>query len=352
MDLFRAGTGGYHTYRIPSILATPKGTLLAFCEGRKRSRSDTGEIHLLLRRSTDGGATWEPQRALAQDGPNVMGNPCPVFDRDTRTLWLLLTRNLGEDGESQIFAGTSKGTRDVWIMKSSDEGATWTKPEEITSAVKDPHWTWYATGPGIGLQLRSGRLLVPCDHGEKGRRTMFSHVIYSDDHGKTWRLGGTAGPDTDECQAVERGDGSLLLNMRQNAGKGCRAIAESTDGGQSWAKMAYDPALVEPVCQASLLRLTWPDRGGPSRILFSNPAAPRREQLTLRLSYDEGRSWPVSRRIHAGPSAYSCLAVLPDGRIGCLYEGGGSLYERITLALFTLEWVTSGQDSLGTRPPK
>ncbi|HXX94871.1 MAG TPA: sialidase family protein [Planctomycetota bacterium] len=345
-DLWVSGMEGYHTYRIPALLASPRGAVLAFCEGRKRSSSDTGEIHLLLRRSPDGGETWPPPQVVAQDGPNVMGNPCPVFDRETGMLLLLLTRNLGEDSESRIVAGTSKGTREVWILRSADEGVTWTKPEEITRTVKAPDWTWYATGPGIGIQLRSGRLVIPCDHAEKGRKANASHVIFSDDHGKSWSLGGSLPPVTDECQAVERADGSVLLNMRQNAGKGRRAVSVSKDGGETWGDLTYDPALVEPVCQGSLLRLTEGARGEKSRILFSNPAGSRREKLTLRLSYDEGETWPVAKLLHGGPAAYSCLAALPGGDIACLYEGGATPYQKLILARITLEGLTDGRDAL------
>jgi sialidase-1 len=351
-DLFVSGSGGYHTCRIPSLIVSRKGTVLAFCEGRRNSASDSGEIHLLLRRSVDGGETWQPVQVVAKDGPNVMGNPCPVFDRNTGILWLLLTRNLGEDHESQIRSSTGKGTREVWVMKSADDGATWTKPREITKVVKDPDWTWYATGPGVGIQLTSGRLLIPCDHAEKGRNGSSSHAIFSDDHGETWKLGGTVPPNTDESQGVERADGSILMNMRQNAGKGCRAVSVSRDGGATWSDLAYDAALVEPVCQGSIQRMTDPSRGGKSRILFANPGSKRREKLTVRLSYDEGQTWPVSKLLHAGPSAYSCLAILADGTIACLYEGGDRLYEKLTLARFSLDWLTDGQDSLRNQESK
>jgi sialidase-1 len=212
--------------------------------------------------------------------------------------------------------------------------------------VKAPDWTWYATGPGIGIQLRSGRLVIPCDHAEKGRKANASHVIFSDDHGKSWSLGGSLPPVTDECQAVERADGSVLLNMRQNAGKGRRAVSVSKDGGETWGDLAYDPALVEPVCQGSLLRLTGGTRGEMSRILFSNPAGSRREKLTLRLSYDEGETWPVAKLLHGGPAAYSCLALLPGGDIACLYEGGATPYQKLILARITLEGLTDGRDAL------
>src|SRR5262249_53960976 len=154
---------GYHTYRIPSLIVSPKGTVLAFCEGRKNSGSDAGDIDLVLKRSTDGGKTWQPMQVVWDDGPNTCGNPCPVVDRQPGTIWLAMTHNLGSDTEKQIIERTAKGTRTVWITKSADDGATWSKPIEITAAVKKPDWTWFATGPGVAIQTAKGRLVIPCD---------------------------------------------------------------------------------------------------------------------------------------------------------------------------------------------
>ena len=337
VEVFPSGEGGYHTYRIPALIVSAKGTLLAFSEGRKGSSSDTGDIDLFLRRSFDNGATWEPARVIADDGPNTIGNPCPVVDRDTGTIWLLLTHNLGEDTEPQIMARTGKGTRTVWVMKSTDDGATWTKPVEITATTKDPGWTWYATGPGVGIQTRGGRLVIPCDHAVASTGAWRSHAIYSDDHGTTWRLGGVLGEPTNECQVAELSDGSLLMNMRSYHGKSRRAIAFSKDGGLTWSPETLDPALVEPICQASLARL--PD----GRLLFSNPADPeKRNKMTIRLSSDEGKTWPVARLLWAGTSMYSCLAPLPDGSIGNLYERVAGGRYTISYARFGLEWLANG----------
>src|SRR5688572_21245472 len=143
-DVFISGQDGYHTYRIPSLLVTPKGTLLAFAEGRKTGRSDAGHIDLVLKRSTDNGLTWSPLQVIASDAPNTVGNPCHVIDRDTGTIFLALTHNLGQDRERDIIAGTSKGTRKVLMMSSTDDGLTWTKPRDITPTTKKTDWTWYA----------------------------------------------------------------------------------------------------------------------------------------------------------------------------------------------------------------
>lgn len=342
-DLFIAGRDGYNTYRIPALIVSAKGTLLAFVEGRKDNARDEGDIDLLVKRSTDGGRTWSDQRVVYEEGGSAkvtIGNPCPVLDGSTGTLWLPFCRD----------------NNDVLITSSTDDGLSWSPPAAITSQVKKPDWTWYATGPGVGIQLRQrrfrGRLVIPCDHGaeREGQPVKFSHVFYSDDHGRTWRLGGSSEPHTNECQAVELSDGSLLLNIRNHLGReggrpemgGCRTIAQSRDGGATWSAPRLDRALIEPVCQASLIRF------GPTAkdpVLFSNPAdQSSRVRLTVRMSRDEGKSWPVAKVLHEGPSGYSCLARLPDGAVGCLYERGDkSFREKITFARFPLAWVEGGR---------
>ena len=318
-DVYRAGEGGYHTYRIPALIVTHKGTLLAFCEGRRNSAADSGDIDVLLRRSFDGGKTWGAVQKVADMGADTVGNPTPVVERKTGSIFLLMTRNPGSVTERQ----TGTTDRTVWITRSTDDGAVWSAPLEITSQVKLPDWTWYATGPGNGIQLRSGRLVIPCDHNTRdGRR--YSHVIYSDDRGATWRIGGIAEEKTNESAVAELTNGELLLNMRSYHGKNRRAVQRSRDGGLTWSTLSLDDALIEPVCQASMITSgKW--------VLFSNPAATTRTRMTVRLSADGGRTWITSRVIHEGPAAYSSLAALRGGAIGLLYErGDGAPYEKIT----------------------
>jgi sialidase-1 len=311
-DLFVSGDGGYHTYRIPALAVTTRDTLLAFCEGRKHSRADAGEIDLLLRRSLDGGRTWQPTQVVASRPEMTCGNPAPVVDRDTGTIWLPFCQNPAEGGEEQIRKGWFERT--VWLTRSDDDGATWAEPVEITAAVKRPDWTWYATGPCHGIQLQSGRLLIPCDHrvrpaaGQPEAR--HSHVIFSDDHGATWQIGGVVPQEgTNECVAVEMADGAVYLNCRDQARRGRRCVAWSRDGGLTFPEYWWDETLIEPACQASAIRLAGAGTPDPHRVLFCNPASASRDTLTIRLSEDECRTWPIARVLWPGPAAYSDLAV-------------------------------------------
>ena len=336
-DLFVAGEGGYHTYRIPAMVVTTRGTLLVFCEGRKTSSTDDGDNDMLLRRSSDGGRSWSVIKLVHEEGGDALvtiGNACPVVDRSTGIVWL--TMNRGNDR--------------VLLTHSRDEGKTWALPTDITEMVKKPAWGWYATGPGVGIQLRHGphrgRLVIPCDHRQTKDRggPSRSHVIYSDDHGTSWQLGGALGDHSNECQVAERSDGSLIINARNHLARSGgepelaeqRIIATSDDGGIHWSQMRLDSALIEPTCQASLVRYSY--RRGERRewMLFANPASQSgREKMTVRLSLDGGRTWPHSRLLYEPSSAYSCLAVLPDGKVGIVYECDG--YQRITFSKFSID---------------
>ena len=334
--VFESGTEGYSTFRIPAVVTTPNGMLLAFAEGRKHGSSDTGDIDLVMKRSEDNGRTWSKLSVIWDDGNNVCGNPAPVVDKTTGHIYLLSTWNLGSDHESDIIKQTSKGTRRIFILKSVDDGKTWSAAKEITPQVKRENWTWYATGSCHGIQLEKGefkgRLVVPCDHIEAGTEKYFSHVIFSDNHGETWQLGGTTSQDqVNECTVAELPDGRLMLNMRNyDRTQKARKISISIDGGHTWGNLYSDTTLVEPICQASLLKYSFP-ASGKSSLLFLNPAdKDSRKNMTLRLSFDHGTTWPKSKVLFAGPAAYSDLAALPNGNIGCLYEAGwGNPYEGI-----------------------
>jgi sialidase-1 len=354
-NVYVAGENGYHAYRIPSLIATQKGTLLAFAEARRTGLADAGDIDLVLKRSRDGGASWSAMQIVGDNGPDTFGNPCAVVDTRTGVVWLLSTHNRATDRERDIIAGTSAASRTVWAMKSEDDGLTWSTPIEITNSVKAPGWTWYATGPGVGVQTRNGRLVIPANHAEAGSGIHRSHLFFSDDGGKSWTLGASADAGTNESQVVELADGRLMVNMRNHPPKpeNFRMVATSGDLGRTLSTASPDRALIEPPAQASFVRLTTSNTHGRNRLLFANPASTRRERLTVRLSYDEGMTWPVSRVIHQGPAAYSSLVVLQDLSVGLLFERGEeSPYERITFVRFTLEWLTEGKDRAAAASPE
>ena len=352
-QLWVSGRDGYFRYRIPALAVTAGGTVLAFCEARKYTGRDSDQIDLLVRRSGDHGKTFSAPQLVATQPDWVCGNPAPVVDRATGSIWLLFCKNRRDGDERMICHG--QAPRTVWVTVSHDDGVTWADPVEITAQVKQPDWTWYATGPGHGIQLASGRLLIPCDHivalHHEAHDPYHSHVIYSDDHGATWSIGGRADEGTNESIAVQTDDGWLCLNCRNKStlrhgdGGQHRAVAWSADGGETFSPIVHDVALPEPVCQASMCR--YPSGEGRQRILFSNPAAiGARRRMTVRISYDGCRSWPLARVLHEGAAAYSDLCVAGDGMVCCLYEAGADSdpYELLLLARFNLEWLTRGVD--------
>jgi sialidase-1 len=345
-DLFTAGVGGYHTYRIPALIVTAKGSVLAFCEGRKTGGGDHGDLDLVMKRSTDGGRTWSDLQIVHEEGGDAkitIGNPCPAVDRATGTIWLPFCRD----------------NKRVLLASSTDDGQTWSKPRDISDSVTRSDWAWVATGPGIGIQLtrepHAGRIVIPCDHRldlANKQQEWNSHMMYSDDSGKTWQISTPIQAGGNECQVVERTDGSLLVNTRmQGHFAGFRGIATSTDGGATWSSITPEKQLPGPQCEASFLRESWPTTAQPGRLLFSNPFPPEakdpaaapsrlRKRLTIRESTDDGKTWPVAKRLNEGFSAYSSLAVLPDGTILCLYETGYKKnYEVLRLARFSRKWL-------------
>ena len=324
--VFQSGAE-YFTFRIPSIIEAPNGDLIAFAEGRESLR-DEGDIDLVMKRSSDLGQTWAELQVIIDNGPDTAGNPAPVFDRTTGRLWLPYCTNPAEDPYD----------RDVWITYSDDLGETWVESRKLTTDVKPNDWIWYATGPGRSIQLSSGRLVVPANHSLEGNIRR-SHIFYSDDHGETWQVGGVVEPATDESQIAELSDGTVMMNTRIPDETHLRGIALSSDGGESWGSLQYDETLIDPMCQGSIINT---EQG----LVFSNPATQEpfpRDHMTVRLSLDEGATWPIGREIDAGPSAYSALAELPDGRFGLLWESGELYpYETIRFAAFNRAWLEAG----------
>jgi sialidase-1 len=340
--IYKGGEEGYQCFRIPALITTAKGTLLAFAEARKNNCSDAGDIDLVVKRSNDNGKTWSALQVVWDDSTNTCGNPAPVVEETTGNIVLLSTWNLGNDHEKDIAAGVSKDTRRVFVLLSSDDGINWSAAKEITSHVRKADWTWYATGPGRGIQISKGkhrgRLVIPCNHNVAVTKTSYSHVIYSDNRGATWKLGGiTKQGGVNESTVAELSNGHLLLNMRNASPSRRRQIAISKNGGKKWSAIYADTTLTEPVCEANLIQYKYP--GKKEALLFSNPASTTsRIQMTVRISYDNGKTWPQKKLVYAGPSAYSCLAILPNGNPAIFYEAGYQRpYEGIAFEEFRIE---------------
>ena len=364
-DVFREGVehDGYPRIRIPAGCVTVKGTVLAFAEGRQGG--DHSENDIIMKRSGNGGETWSGVQVVDQRGKMCLNNPLPVVLRDTGRI-LLIYQVFPEDRHGRAIGKHVKlaspgvagpGVQKCFITHSDDDGKTWAKPRDITAMVKRPTIIEsFASGPGVGIQLRrgkyTGRILAPFNeswHDAGGKRHFAVYTAYSDDGGRTWKMGASAANGNkgygNEVQVVERSDGSILLNSRSNGGARLRKTAVSTDGGQTFSPLKDAKALVEPQCQGSILRYTDPLDGLKSRLIFANPASRSgRRNGTIRLSTDEGKTWPIARTLYAGAYAYSCLTVLTDGAMGCLFERDG--YKRITFARFSLEWLTGGKDTL------
>ncbi|MFE9654934.1 exo-alpha-sialidase [Micromonospora sp. NPDC006431] len=339
---FTAGTEGYNAFRIPAIVATRSGTLLAFAEGRLASLSDAGNIDLVLKRSTDGGCTWGPLQVVHDSGPNTAGNPAPVVTATGRVV-LLSTYNGGTASEAAIMRGEvpAEQSRRLFVQHSDDDGASWSAPREITAQAKAENWRWYATGPGHAIRLTGGthrnRLVVPANHSiappagsaDLGTEAKYygGHLLYSDDAGESWRIGSVDDNpngyiNVNESTVAELPDGRLYVNTREHNGSapGNRADAYSRDGGES-LELPHRPqaTLVAPVVQGSVLQLT----GASNQLLFSGPADPNsRAALTLRMSTDHGATWRPALALSGLPAAYSDLVQLAPDTVGVLYETG------------------------------
>jgi sialidase-1 len=322
MQLFTPGEEPGRDYRIPAMIVLPDDVLLAFAESRVEGMSDLLDINIVMKRSLNGGKTWSPIQVLEDVGKRTVHSPAPVFDQDTQTVWLPFCI----DYET------------LYITESTDAGVTWSEPRNLSNELGLPAGTWCHNGPGNGIQMSTGRLVIPTSQGE-------ARVLYSDDHGASWLLGEAIGRG-EEPQVFERANGTLCANLRNQRGEP-RIVACSQNGGMTWEPWRFDENLPDAGTQASIMRFSSGQEQMRNRILFSNPGAPYRGEFTIRMSYDEGQSWPVSKLVYEGAAGYSQLAVLSDYTILALFETGKyDLRESITLIRVDLNWLTNGNDSL------
>ena len=334
-DVFCKDTDGVCQYRIPALLTTNKGTLLAVSDARVHKPGDApNKINLAMKRSSDGGRSWSAMKYIAQFGEGEAAcDPCMLVDRDTGRIWLVYDYAVPCPGQPH------DRSMKFHLIRSDDEGETWSAPLDLTATLVRPEWRTIQAAPGRGIQLRNGTLVFPI-YTLQQDLTFRCHLLRSADHGGAWNIGSPVGENRSEPQIVELLDGSIKINMRQAKAKGCRSVAVTHDVGETWSVPQDDRALVDPGCQACIHRLTDSrDGDDKSRLLFSNAAHPTtRLNMTLRLSYDEGKTWPVSRLLHTERSMYSCLTTLPDRTIGLLYEKDLN----IAFARITLAWLTDG----------
>ncbi|WP_157248246.1 sialidase family protein [Nonomuraea typhae] len=343
--VFVAGTG-YPVFRIPAVVRAQDGTLIAFAEGRQKI-SDTGAIDVVCRRSTDDGATWGPLQVVTSHPGDTAGNPAPVVLPSGRIL-LLTCRNAGTATEHEIMQGV-EAPRRVYQQHSDDAGATWSRPAEITAAVKQPSWRWYATGPGHGIVTGSGRVVIGASHsrppaaGDTGSEPKYygGHCVYSDDQGATWRIGFTSSNpngyvNENETTLAELPGGRLYFNCRDRGGTGPgnRADAYSHDGGQT-LEFPYraQATIVTADVQASVLALPGGD------LVYSGPShLADRAAMALRRSTDGGQTWQVVHQVSGLPAAYSDLVALGEATVGLLYETGNwSPYDRVVFTTARLD---------------
>jgi sialidase-1 len=352
VTVFTSGQDGYKSFRIPAIIGLPDGKLIAFCEGRVDGSGDFGNNDIVMKSSTDKGKTWSALQIVDDLGDLQLGNPAPVVDMtdpaypDGR---IFLFYNTGNNHEGEILKGN--GYKRCLYKTSTDGGLTWSDPVDITLQVHRPNkpavdinfnfpedWRYYANTPGHALQILTGkykgRIFIAANHtaGEpkKDSEHYLAHGYYSDDHGKTFTIGNSVDlPGSNESMAVELSDDRLMMNSRNQKGDiRARIVSISSDGGATWDTTYFDKTLIDPVCQGSILSLG--KKKGKQILAFCNPADTKnRDNLILRISYDEGKTWEKNIPVYKGPpeskpnfayAAYSDIVKIDKKRIGVLYE--------------------------------
>lgn len=347
--IFESGQDGYASYRIPAIVKLPKNTLVAFSEGRVHSAKDFGNVDIVYKISNDGGKTWGALHVAADNGENQAGNAAPVFDAldpQYKNGRLFLFYNTGNNHEGEVRKGN--GLREAWYITSTDGAKTWSDPVNITTQVHRPKqpqvnpaynfkedWRAYANTPGHAMQFDSGkykgRLYIPANHSVGDpifpAKDYFAHAYYSDDHGKTFKLADKITFEGgNETMAAQVSSTELYMNTRNQQGNvKNRIVSYSSDGGVTWDTTYYDSNLPDPANQGSTL--SW-KRGKRYVLAVCNTADQKtRDNLTLRLSKDKGKTWYFNHVVAKAPTgykgsyaAYSDIVLLNKKQIGVLYE--------------------------------
>ena len=334
-DLFNTSmVTGVNCFRIPAIVTAPNGDLIAAIDERVPNCGDlnrSGDINIVVRRSADNGKTWSGIETVVNFPLGLSASdPSMIVDRDTKEI-ILFYNFMDYEKERDIYY--------LHVVKSKDNGKTWSKPEDITKQIAKPEWhkDFKFITSGRGIQTRDGRLLHTLVNLSKG---LF--IFGSDDHGKTWYFIDTPIKPADESKIIELADGTWMVNARVNTG-GMRYVHTSSDEGKTWNSRP-EPKLIDPGCNASIIRYTAKADGyNKNRILFSNAKMEKgRMNLTIRVSYDEGQTWTEGKTIYGGGTAYSSLTILKNGDIGVFFEKDD--YKENTFVSFSLKWLTDGKD--------
>ncbi len=355
-----AGQDNCDTYRIPGLITTNSGTLIAVYDNRYNNSKDLQEdVDIGMSRSTDDGQTWEPMRVIMDMGEwggnperlNGIGDPCVLYDEKNSTIWVAALWMSGGSEKDMLWWASNPGmkqteTGQFMLAKSTDDGLTWSEPINITGQIKDPAWQLLLQGPGMGISMKNGTLVFPAqfksDIGEKaldgGQYTCHSTIVYSTDGGENWQIGTGAKPNTTEAQVAELADGTLMLNMRDDLNRkdksetNGRAVSVTKDMGKTWqTHPTSNSALPEPNCMASLISAEIMVNGSKKHVLFfSNPNnKSERTNMTIKASLDEGMTWPTEYQVELneeGGYGYSCLTMVDENTIGILYEGVKDLF--------------------------
>ena len=336
--VFRGGEDGYKIYRIPTLIKSKKGTLIALIEGRVNGIGDAGDIDIVAKRSTDGGKTWSKLIKVRDYDKHTAGNPSAAVDPKSGRIYLVSCASKGSEHQNL----KNEVPREIMFQYSDNDGKTWSKAKDISAQANKPEWGWYATGPCNAIVIQegkyAGRILVPANMSEMvdGKPVYRGISLFSDDKGKTWKTGSVSEDGANESTIAEVGPDLVVQNFRMQAhGEARRWQRFSTDGGETWSPIEKIDSLYCCTCQGSLIR----DARVPERLYFSNPARWGRNDMTIYRSDDGGKTWPNALMVHQGPASYSNLIDIDADTLGIIYEGGvkhaaaeGSIFLRVKKA--------------------